>query len=221
MFKPMFALLGAIALGVSFHAFGLDQVELPEQAPALSAGLLGSKEAELYKSEFFSFFHIRANGPVAQQGRYTIKSYGTSGDFKAFLQFKVTYDPQGKAVRIQALVAREFIDDVELDPFARDIMRSFVHDATPKNDQAAVSGLLDEISFFNVAHGRTIIMGGDEAKGKEKLLDGETEPSAGYKVVQGKAPDFMQKNKECVLTIGGAEIDGKRWVEFTVTASVQ
>lgn len=215
------AIAGLVTAAVSipsFSLYGEEQENLPEQAPALSEGLLGSTEADLDQTDFFSFFHLRASGQPVQQGRYTIKNYGTTGKFEAFLQVKVTYDLQGKAVRMQEFVVREFIDSEANRPFANDVMKSFVHDATPKKDRAVLSGLSDEIQYYNMAKGPTIIMHDDAIRGKEKLIHGEVEPSAGYKVVLGKSPSFTQKNQESCLKFAAVEIDGKRWVEISVTA---
>jgi hypothetical protein len=179
---------------------------------------LGSTEVDLFQTDFFSFFHLRVSGQPVQQGCYTVRNYGTTGAFKAFLQVKVTYDPQGKAVRMQQFVAREFIDSEETRPFANDVMKSFVRDATPKSDRAATSGLIDEIQYYNIAKNRAIIMHNGATQGKEKLIRGEVEPSAGYKVVLGKSPNFTQKNRGSCLTLAAVEIDGNRWVELTLTA---
>jgi len=213
-----FAIAGLVVAAASFQAFGEEPQPLPEQAPALSQGLLGSTEAELLKTDFFSFFHLRAKGEPVQQGRYTIKSYGTSGKFEAFLQVKVTYDPQGNAVRMQEFVAREFIDGDETRPFANDVMKSFVLDATPKNDREAISGLIDELHYYNMAKGAEVLTAESAIQGKEKLLRGEVEPSAGYKVVLGKSPSFTQENKESYVKLAAVEIDGKPWVELSLTA---
>ena len=213
-----FAIAGLVAAAFSFPAFGEEPENLPDQAPAMSEGLLGHTEAGLYETDFFSFFHLRTNGQSVQQGRYTIKSYGTTGGFKAFLTVKVTYDPQGKAVRMQEFVAREFIDSQATRPFANNVMKSFLRGATPKTDRAAVSGLIAEIQYYNMAKGRTILMSSGAAQGKEKLMRGEVGPSAGYRIVLGKSPNFAQQNQESCLKLAAVEIDGKPWIELSVTA---
>ncbi|HUI17516.1 MAG TPA: hypothetical protein VL244_07615, partial [Alphaproteobacteria bacterium] len=135
-----------------------------------------------------NWFHLVETQSVAGAGGGRAISYKPSGArFQRLTTLVVTVDAAGTVGRMDLWLLRSFIDSSGNGPFARDIAKSFLHDAPPQGDAAALATLAAEVEF-RVSASETVIAGPDYRKPELP-----SEPSAAYQTYSGARPSHRQE----------------------------
>lgn len=148
--------------------------------------LLGSPIEEAKRSDFFTFFHLKETGAVvALENTVALSFEPEAGQFRKLVSVYVTLDTNNRIVRIDLNLARSFVDHKTNGIFARDIAKSLLRAAIPKENQRAIADLANEIEFPAAIEGQTIIT----VRPPPKLPPA---PTAGYLTYLGKRSVFEQ-----------------------------
>lgn len=112
-----------------------------------SNGMIGAPLATVAETaDFFTFFHLeRVAGPsdLAAAGAFDYRPSG--GAFRALVRVRVMTDEHGAIASMSLVLLRSFIDDPANTVFARDIAKSFLQDAPPREDAALLADLSADI----------------------------------------------------------------------------
>jgi hypothetical protein len=123
-------------------------------------GMIGAPLASVAATvDFFTFFHLqRVAGPadLAAAGAFDFRPSGEA--FGALARVHVVTDEQGAIAGMSVALMRSFIDDPAKTTFARDIAKSFLIDAPPRQDAALLADLADDIEKRRKS-GATLIVG--------------------------------------------------------------
>jgi len=112
-----------------------------------SNGMIGSPLTTVVAtSDFFTFFHLeRVAGPTDTNAAGTF-DYRPSGDkFRPLVRIRVRTGEHGVIAGMSLALLRSFIDDPANTLFARDFAKSFLSDAPPRADAAALADLRTDI----------------------------------------------------------------------------
>jgi len=170
------AVLVGVAMLTSARASGPDE------------GFLGRPLAEALQSGFFNWFHLLETGSAAAAGGGRIISYKPSGArFHQLVTLEVTVDAAGTVGRMDLWLLRSFIDNPGDAPFARDITKSFLNDAPPADDAAALATLAGEVEY-RLSSSETVIVGPGYRKPELP-----SEPSPGYRTYSGAGASHLQE----------------------------
>ena len=159
-----------------------------------AGGFLARPLADALSSGFFSWFHLAEVGKsVDAQGRRVI-SYKPSGPrFHGLTTLEVTLDAGDKVQRMDLWLLRSFIDSGGDGPFARDIAKSFLHDAPAPADAATLAELAGEIEY-RLSSGERVITGPGYRKPELPA-----EPSGGYEAYRGARASYETMLAHCRL----------------------
>ena len=148
--------------------------------------LLGSPLEEAKRSDFFTFFHLKETGGSVALGETVAVSFKPeAGEFRELVSVYVTLDTNNRIIRIDLSLARSFVDHKTNGIFARDIAKSLLRAAIPKENQRAIADLANEIEFPAAVEGQTIVT----VRPPPKLPPA---PTAGYLTYLGKKSVFEQ-----------------------------
>ncbi len=148
--------------------------------------LLGSPLEEAKRSDFFTFFHLKETGAaVALEKTLALTFKPEAGEFRELVSVYVTLDTNNRIVGLDLSLARSFVDHKTNGVFARDIAKSLLRSAIPKENQQAIADLANEIEFPAAHEGQTIITGRPPSKIPPA-------PTAGYLTYLGKRSVFEQ-----------------------------
>ncbi len=166
------------------------------EASEPNEGFLGRPLAEVLHSAFFNWFHLVETGSVAAAGGGRIISYKPSGArFQKLTALEVTVDTAGTVGRMDLWLLRSFVDNSRDAPFARDIAKSFLNDAPPAGDAAALATLAAEVEY-RLSSSETVIVGPSYRKPELPA-----EPSPGYRTYSGARASHMQELRHSKLEL--------------------
>ena len=158
------------------------------QASDQGEGFLGRPLSEVVQSGFFNWFHLVETQSAVGAGGGRAISYKPSGErFRQLTTLELTVDAAGNVGRMDLWLLRSFIDSPGDGPFARDIAKSFLHDAPPAGDAAALATLAAEVEF-RFSASETVLVGPGYRKPELP-----SEPSAGYQTYSGVRPSHGQE----------------------------
>jgi hypothetical protein len=171
-------------------------------------GFLGHRLEKIRKdSDFFSWFHLEETGPAREAGDNKILTFKPSGEvFRDLVTLNITLNAEGRILEMELLLARSFINDGANGIFARDIAKSLLRSAIPRENKDDVADLANEIEFQSSST-RPVITATQELP---KLPD---QPTLGYQVFQGKEKRYEQVLSRCVVRLENAA-DG---LKFSLT----
>ncbi len=132
--KPVLALL-LVAAFVD-RAEALEQPAAPPPASAVRT-FVGHPVGDAAQSEFVRFFHLEQtrSAPDPSHPGTTLTTYGSTGPFKGVATLALVSRDDDPAVVVAALmVRRDFVDNPRTQPFARDIVKSFLEASTGADD---------------------------------------------------------------------------------------
>jgi hypothetical protein len=116
--------------------------------PENTSSLLDCTLDEALKTDFFTWFQLRLASGMEDAASRQGLAFQPEGDaFHDLVTVSVTLGEEGRIVAIDLLLARAFVDDPRIAPFARDIAKSFLWAAAPAADRGAIAPLADEIEF--------------------------------------------------------------------------
>ena len=159
-------------------------------------GFLAHRLEKIRKeSDFFSWFHLEEDGAPREEGDKKIIVFKPSGEaFRELVTVTVTVDAEGRIREMELLLARSFVDDAVNGTFARDIAKSLLRCAVPRENQADVADLANEIEF-QFSSGRPVLTARQDLP---KLPDS---PTLGYQVFLGKEKRYEQLFSRCVVRL--------------------
>jgi hypothetical protein len=108
---------------------------------------VGDKYDDFLKSEFAEFFKISETGR-SDAGSGQIRIIIKPGVFKEYIDISVLTDSTNNIISGELDVNRSWIDNPESNPFARDIVKSFIAELVNSKDKVDFGGVSDAI--FNV-----------------------------------------------------------------------
>jgi len=101
--------------------------------------------AQLKTSEFFSFFHVTEVGREHEPDGTTIVRLEPGG-FKEFIDIELRLDALSNVRQGRLLLDREWVGDQNrINPFAKDIAKSFLSALAPKADQGRMAVFADAL----------------------------------------------------------------------------
>ena len=150
-------------------------------------GFLGRPLAEVLQSGFFSWFHLVETGSAAAAGGRVISYKPSGARFHQVVTLEVTVDAAGTVGRMDLWLLRSFIDNPGDAPFARDIAKSFLNDAPPVGDAAALATLAAEVEY-RLSSSETVIVGPGYRKPELP-----SEPTPGYRTYSGASASHLQE----------------------------
>ena len=176
-------------------------------------GLLGSRLEDAKKTDFFTFFHLRETGGVVALEKTVALGFAPeAGQFRELVSVYVTVDADHRIVGLDLSLARSFVDHKTNGIFARDIAKSLLRAAIPKDKQGAIEDLANEIEFPGAIKGQTIV----NVRPPPKLPPA---PTAGYLTYLGKRRDFELKISEYQLRLENRIISGDAKLFISVQIS--
>ena len=178
---------GLAGLALALMAFGARAAAADEAG----ASLLGMSLAEAQRTDFFGFFHLVETGRDSDERGRTVATFRPESEaMSRIAAVGATLDGEGRIVGMSLSLARSFIDGRER-IFARDIAKSFLLDATPAADRAAVEPLAEEIWL-------------GEAKAKAA--------SKGFLTFLGREASERLDLTRSALSLDNATQDGEPWL---------
>lgn len=166
---------------------------------------------EFQKSEFASFFNTREVERI-QEPNGSIRVYLKTGGFQEFVDINLTLDASQRLCNASLELARAWIGDEDsLNPFAKDICKSFIHDLTDINNkkiQDLVEGIWD-------MHGKK-----DEVIHLKKpafSVTYLTETQRAIKVFCGMLPFLKLNLPKFNLKMENIEISGKAFLRVSLS----
>lgn len=156
-------------------------------------GFLGHRLEIIRKeSDFFVWFHLEETGPARKEGEKKIVTFKpTSEAFRELVATMFTVDGEDRIREIELVLARSFVDDAVNGIFARDIAKSLLRAAVPRENQTEVAGLADEIEVL-VSRGRSISSAVRKKPGSQTL---------GYQVYLGTEKRYEQVLSRCIVRL--------------------
>jgi hypothetical protein len=162
-------------------------------------GFLGQPLETAKQSAFFGWFHLAQVGSIPAGDGAQVLTFKPTGDkFHELTTVEVTLNPDGTVRRMDLILSRSFIDDPNDGVFARDIAKSFLHDAPSTDDAAAMANLSDEIQYRFTP--RTPVLMGPGAH----TPDLSAVPSDGYLAFAGERKSYSRNLAHSVVTIENA-----------------
>lgn len=162
-------------------------------------GFLAHRLEKIRKdSDFFTWFHLEETGPAREEGERKILEFKPSGEaFRDLVSINVVTNGEGRIQEMHLALARSFIDDATNGIFARDIAKSLLRAAVPRENQPDIEDLTNEIEFL-FSSGRAVITAQQDLP---KLPD---QPSVGYQVFLGREKLYEQVFSRCVVRLENA-----------------
>lgn len=162
-------------------------------------GFLAHRLEKIRKdSDFFTWFHLEETGPAREEGERKVLEFRPSGEiFRELVSLAIVTNGEGRIQEMRLSLARSFVDDATNGIFARDLAKSLLRAAVPRENQADVTDLTNEIEFLFPV-GRSAISARDDLP---KLPD---PPTVGYQVFVGKEKLYEQVFSRCVVRLENA-----------------
>ncbi len=141
---------------------------------------------EAKKTDFFTSFHLKQDGPriFGRQGTI-LKFKPAGGAFRDLVGVKVTLDSKQRIVATELDLARSFIDDKRTGISARDLTKSMLRSMIPEQDMPKASDLIREIEV-----GMDSPMAAVPSSGKHQEI--QRLPTPGYQTFLGKRASYEQ-----------------------------
>lgn len=159
-------------------------------------GFLAHRLEKIRKeSDFFIRFHLEEMEPARQEGGKKIVTFKPAGEaFRDLVTVTVTVDGEGRIREMELVLTRSFVDDTANGIYARDIAKSLLSAAVPRENQADVAGLVGEIEIP--------ISPAQPASGTGRA---QPQPpgsqTLGYQVFLGKEKHYEQVLSRCVVRL--------------------
>jgi hypothetical protein len=100
------------------------------------------------KMDLFAAFRLEQTGSSNAPGGNTLLTFKPAGQrFRPLVTVLVTTDNNNRIQVMELNLARSFVEDRKDGIFARDIAKSLLRSAIPKEDRAAIENLANEIEF--------------------------------------------------------------------------
>jgi hypothetical protein len=172
-------------------------------AGASARASVGGSLEEAKQTDFFRFFALVEDGArAAAPGGLTVASFRPrGGQFRQLVEVSLTLDGAGVVRAAELALARSFIDDPAKAVFARDVAKSFLRFAVPREDEAAVGDLANEIEFPKELEGYDIARAAPDPKLP-------AHPTAGYLVYLGKRPLYRRALSKGTLRLENLRAPG-------------
>ena len=156
-------------------------------------GFLAHRLEKIRKeSEFFVWFHLKEDGSPREEGKKRIFTFKPTGEaFRELVTITFTVNGEDRIREIELVLARSFVDDAVNGIFARDIAKSLLRAAIPRENQTEVAGLADEIEVL-VSRGRPASSALRKKPGSQTL---------GYQVYLGKEKRYEQVLSRCIVRL--------------------
>lgn len=146
-------------------------------------------------SDFFSWFHLEETGPAREEGDRKIVTFKPSGEaFRDLVAIDTSMDGEGRIRELVLVLKRSFIDDATNGIFARDIAKSLLRAAVPRENQPDVADLANEIEFLYSSSKPALTARTDLPKIPEQ-------PTLGYQVYLGQEKRYEQVLSRCVVRL--------------------
>jgi len=170
--------------------------------PSLLPGsLLGSRLEDAERTDFFTFFKLKATGAVLALEKTYVTGFKPEGaQFRELVSVSVTLDTSDQIVGIELSLARSFVDHKANGIFARDIAKSLLRSAVPPEDEKAIVDLTNEIEFPERGSSHRTITSRTHPKLRAK-------PTLGYLTYLGKRSSFEQILTRCRLGLENRKIN--------------
>jgi hypothetical protein len=136
--------------------------------PLLAESRMGKNLADALRNDFFQYFHMRVAHSSPREHGSTLGYRPESDRFRDRVVVTVDVDNQGRFQSLRLAVDRSVVDDETSETSARDIVKSFLTDATPLADLQAVEDWINDIQLRPGMRGESL---GREALSQEDLLD--------------------------------------------------
>lgn len=192
--------------------------------PTLSESRLGRNLQDALRSDFFQFFHLRVASQSLTRAGGTAEFRPESPQFRDRVAVAVTVDGTGRFQRLALTMDRTVIDNDETQTQARDIVKSFLADATPLADLARVVPWVNDIQFRQGTRGRSTHRGDMDFSGIEDVIRSEidtgrpvsvwmggqrrpslgTVSSAAFDVFLGQDGEYGEKLANCSVSLRNA-----------------
>ena len=175
-------------------------------------GFLGHRLEKIRKdSDFFTWFHLEETGTPREEGDRKILTFKPSGEtFRELVTLTITIDGEGRIREMGLALARSFVEDSANGIFARDLVKSLLGAAVPRENQADVADLANEIEFQS-SPGRTVITARQDLP---KLPD---PPTLGYQVFLGKEKRYEQVLTRCIVRLENSADSGPKSLKICLT----
>jgi hypothetical protein len=96
----------------------------------MSFGTFGSVPDDVSATDFYSWFQFGEVTRTSAERGAVLVTHRTAGQFRDLVVLRVTADAHGQTVRLSLQVARSFIHDPREGMFARDVVASFIREAS-------------------------------------------------------------------------------------------
>lgn len=115
---------------------------------ANSSGLIGQDIDQAQRHDFFGWFHLGVAGREQDGGGGTRVDFRPSGNsFHDLVVVSTWLSSNDQVQYLRMTLERRFIDDARQGMFARDIAKSLLRVATPRDGPAELADLINEIEF--------------------------------------------------------------------------
>lgn len=164
-------------------------------------GFLAHRLEKIRKeSDFFSWFHLEEDGAPREEANRKVTVFKPSGEaFRDLVSLTVAVDGEGRIREMELSLSRSFIDDASNGIFARDIAKSLLRSAVPRENQTEVADLANEIEF-QYSSNRPVLTA------QQNLPQLPESPTLGYQVFLGKEKRYEQLLSRCIVRLeNGAE----------------
>ena len=162
--------------------------------PASRAPLLGQDLNQARDTWFFQWFHLQRQTARRDGDGGLIRFSPQGGAFRDKVALDLAVDGHGVITSLSLGLERKFVDDPDDGPYARDIAQAFLRAALPTNDAAAARSLADEIATLDAP------------------AEVEAQPSEGYAVYLGQAPECILESAGAQVTVANIGADGEDWL---------
>ncbi len=167
----------------------------PKVAPRTEFGQLGANLESAEKSPFWNWFHLEQT--FEQNGVRRFQPNGPK--FHSLCYLEATVLPNGGMQALTLGLQRKFIEGVD-EPFARDLVKSFVNAVFPEQRSEEVERFVEEVSA-QFGGARPVIV----AEGVRRAPAGAN-PSGAYLV-------FIGQGKRCRMKSGAFELEEENVTE--------
>jgi hypothetical protein len=115
---------------------------------AFALAYLGERLERAKKMDFFTSFRLEQTGSSKAPGGNTLVTFKPAGErFRPLVTVLVTIDSNNRIQVMELSLARSFVDHRKDGIFARDIAKSLLRSAIPKEDRGAIETLANEVEF--------------------------------------------------------------------------
>lgn len=171
--------------------------------PGMSASRTPLLGLELHRARdtwFFQWFHLQRQATRREGDGGMIRFAPQGGAFRSKVALDLAVDAGGAISSMTLGLERQFVDDPDDGPYARDIAQAFLRAALPPADAPPARALADEIATTDAP------------------AESANRPSDAYAVYLGEAAEHtLESDNGALVTLANLGIEGTDWLLISVS----